>query len=267
MKKILILTLFLTLSNYSNAQEKITKIGNLEVTLTNNLNYKIGNLEVALKDLHGSDKSWEQAFAECAMLGDGWRLPTKDELNVLYRIKDKIGMNPGKWNNRSYWSSTEYGGGHAWVKAFGTLVQDEYLDKSYYEGNYPKRSTFNVRAVRTFLTSGYPSNTNEKINKIGNLEVAPATLTGVFSWEEASAMCAKLGDGWRLPTKDELNVLYQNKDKIGGFIQSRCCQLSYWSSTEYNSNTAWTQNFINGNQNSDGQYKDWGYYVRAVRTF
>lgn len=31
---------------------------------------------------------------------------------------------------------------------------------------------------------------------------------------------ADLGDGWRLPTKDELNVLYENKDKIGGFASN-----------------------------------------------
>ena len=39
--------------------------------------------------------------------------------------------------------------------------------------------------------------------------------------------CAALGGGWRLPTKDELNILYENKDKIGGFASN-----NYWSSTE-----------------------------------
>ena len=64
--------------------------------------------------------------------------------------------------------------------------------------------------------------------KIGNLEVMTEDLEGKMTWEDAMKACADLGDGWRLPTKDELNTLYQNKDKIGGFAD-----YGYWSSTEY----------------------------------
>jgi hypothetical protein len=35
-----------------------------------------------------------------------------------------------------------------------------------------------------------------------------------------------LGDGWRLPTEDELNFIYKNKDKIGSFSNSH-----FWSNT------------------------------------
>ena len=37
---------------------------------------------------------------------------------------------------------------------------------------------------------------------------------------------AKFND-WRLPTKDELNLIYKQKDSIGGFPQTGL----YWSST------------------------------------
>ena len=97
--------------------------------------------------------------------------------------------------------------------------------------------------------------------KIGNLEVMTEDLEGKMTWEDAMKACADLGDGWRLPTKDELNTLYQNKDKIGGFAD-----YGYWSSTELDNDYAWLQYFFNGYQSS-GYKKHFGYYVRAVRAF
>ena len=53
--------------------------------------------------------------------------------------------------------------------------------------------------------------------KIGNIEVAQYNFPKKMDWNDAKKACARLGAGWRLPTKDELNLLYQKKDKIGGF--------------------------------------------------
>jgi len=39
----------------------------------------------------------------------------------------------------------------------------------------------------------------------------------------------------------------------------------FWSSSEYNNNNAWYQNFSNGNQNNNN--KNNTYRVRAVRDF
>jgi hypothetical protein len=98
--------------------------------------------------------------------------------------------------------------------------------------------------------------------KIDNLEVMTEDLEGNYTWDDAMKACADLGDGWRLPTKDELNLLYENKEKIGGFAD-----IYYWSSTEYgNGLGAWHQFFYNGNQYFTN--KDFGAsYVRAVRAF
>ena len=65
---------------------------------------------------------------------------------------------------------------------------------------------------------------------------------------------------WRLPTKNELNLMYVLKSIIGGFANSH-----YWSSTESDYTYAWFQYFDNGYQYYD--YKPTTYYVRAVRAF
>ena len=95
--------------------------------------------------------------------------------------------------------------------------------------------------------------------KIGNLEVMTEDF-GEMNWHEAKKACADLGDGWRLPTKNELDVLYENKDKIGGFANDY-----YWSSTEGDFNGAWLQDFGVG---FHGNFVKYLYnYVRAVRAF
>ena len=99
--------------------------------------------------------------------------------------------------------------------------------------------------------------------KIGNLEVMTEDLGGMLQWNDAIKACADLGYGWRLPTKDELNLLYENKEKIGGFAFN-----NYWSSTEFDINFAWWQYFYNGFQGfGDGVQGNGAYYVRAVRAF
>jgi hypothetical protein len=84
---------------------------------------------------------------------------------------------------------------------------------------------------------------------------------GVMNWFEAVELCKSLGKGWRLPTKEELNILYKNKEEVCGFIYSY-----YWSSTENDNklNASWEQNFKNGTQNYNNKY--YTAHVRAVRS-
>ena len=96
--------------------------------------------------------------------------------------------------------------------------------------------------------------------KIDNLEVMTEDLEGRYTWDDAMKACADLGDGWRLPTKDELNLLYENKEKIGGFAKG-----DYWSATEYDNGSAWRQYFLDGTQLAND--KNGLSYVRAVRAF
>ena len=93
---------------------------------------------------------------------------------------------------------------------------------------------------------------------------------GDSNWYNAEAMAndaskhdsngAKFND-WRLPTKDELNLIFLQEESIGGFK----LDMSYWSSTEFDNVSAWLQYFLAGIQ--EGNDKDLTAVVRAVRAF
>jgi hypothetical protein len=56
-------------------------------------------------------------------------------------------------------------------------------------------------------------------------------------------------DDWRVPTKNELNVLFNNLAKIGGFDISGSKPAGwYWSSTPDDTYDAWCQRFSDGHQ-------------------
>ena len=66
---------------------------------------------------------------------------------------------------------------------------------------------------------------------------------------------------WFLPSKEELNLMYEAKSAIGGFSTDDV----YWSSSEASENPAWYQSFSTGSPSS--YYKHFTHYVRAIRSF
>jgi len=68
---------------------------------------------------------------------------------------------------------------------------------------------------------------------------------------------------WYLPSRDELNKLYENRYAIGGFDYSY--NSDYWSSSQYDAHYAMDQSFFDGAfwYTHKNQY----YNVRAVRSF
>lgn len=65
---------------------------------------------------------------------------------------------------------------------------------------------------------------------------------------------------WYLPNKEELDLLYNQKNVVGGFVSN-----FYWSSSKVSSVNAWLQDFGNGDQ--FGSIKNGDHGVRAVRAF
>jgi hypothetical protein len=90
------------------------------------------------------------------------------------------------------------------------------------------------------------------------------TRPGIY--ETISSLCANSTVGgytdWRLPTKDELAVLYNNRIEIGGFTIG--ISSWYWSSTIDSGAILWIQDFYDGEQKS--QFNSYSNRGRAVRT-
>jgi hypothetical protein len=72
-------------------------------------------------------------------------------------------------------------------------------------------------------------------------------------------------DDWFLPSKDELNQLFLQKEKVGRFAIDQTAP--YWSSTEYEiSNGAWRQTFADYFEQTIYGKSD-VFNVRAIRKF
>jgi hypothetical protein len=107
-----------------------------------------------------------------------------------------------------------------------------------------------TNAIESALGKGY-ANTDSIVK-----------VQGVGSY--AAKLCSDLVLGgysdWYLPSLFELNLLYQQKNVIGGFVNDY-----YWSSTEQDKNSAYGEYFSDGYQHS--YFKLDALYIRAVRAF
>ena len=90
------------------------------------------------------------------------------------------------------------------------------------------------------------NNTDQLISKNNN---STDTL-----WYYVNQHRTNTSKDWCVPSKDELNILYENKTTIGNFTINLSVYRYYWSSSDYSSNFAWSQIFSDGNQRDN--YKD-----------
>ncbi len=154
--------------------------------------------------------------------------------------------NPGK-----YQIGQSYGGGIIF-----------YLDESQEHGL--------IAATANQGTAAWgPMNftTNANGIAIGTGQTNTTTITsaqGVGNY--AAKICNDLTlngySDWYLPSRDELNQMYIQKEKIGGFT----LDAYYWSSSENDSDRVWGQFFMNGDKNSD-LAKSNELLVRPIRAF
>lgn len=96
-------------------------------------------------------------------------------------------------------------------------------------------------------------------SQIDKLEIADNDFPGTWTLSVAIRACAKLGDGWRLPTKEELDIIYKSKRELGGFKDEL-----YW----YNdANVKDSYGFFNFKDGEPGYVDEKGTgHIRAVRT-
>jgi hypothetical protein len=131
--------------------------------------------------------------------------------------------------------------------------------------------TYNSLLVGNTLTAvGSGALNTQNIIKSGSKVVA-----SYYPYHEgAIRVCTNYSAGgyrdWVLPSKDELKILFINRNIIGGFASvttpGTAINASYWSSSEYDLNYVWTQDFSSGVQTNETS-KNRLFGVRAIRYF
>ena len=90
------------------------------------------------------------------------------------------------------------------------------------------------------------------MGKVNTRIITLALGTGAYAAKYAEDLACSGVDDWFLPSKDELDLAYnrlaQNRvggqdSPVGGFNKGY-----YWTSTDYNNTTAWTEYFMDGQQ-------------------
>ena len=115
------------------------------------------------------------------------------------------------------------------------------------------------------------------MGKVNTRIITLALGAGKYAAKYAEDLVCGERDDWFLPSKDELDTAYnrlaQNRvgakdTPIGGFNKGY-----YWTSTDYNDKTAWSQYFMDGQQFDRVQTMDGNktpptpFWVRAIRAF
>lgn len=110
--------------------------------------------------------------------------------------------------------------------------------------------------------------TTDKVNGQNNQTV----IEQITDWRTkypAFAWCANQGEGWYLPSLNELTAIYRVKDKVDRTLEKmsrdKIQNAGYWSSTEEDEFCAWFVDVYDGYTSYYRKYN--GYYVCAVSAF
>ena len=191
-KLLLILIFFITINSIAQNKPSRDLIGTP---------FKIGYLEIAQYDFPEKMR-WFDASNACINLGEGWRLPDQNELDLIYNYASKI----ENLTDNYYWSSFVYN---------STISEDVWRQRIGDGQTYSARpdgpnNKHSVRAVRTDPKATAESiiQTFSSTIKFGFLEIAQSDFKDPMDLREAEYACFSLGNGWRLPTKEDLNTIF-----------------------------------------------------------
>jgi len=229
--------------------------------------------------------NWDKAMSECSKLGTGWRLPSRDELRSIH------------WSNilqlkNTYWSNTKGNSHSAFICKLGiplaangnvVVIYEEHSVRAVRP--FPEVGTSNTSSSTSFPssnTSNSPAANNNSNGNATQLKLGQEYLGGLIvllnadgksgliiqkndvptlmNWDKAMSECSKLGEGWRLPSRDELRDIHNNN-----ILQLK---NTYWSITKGNSHSAFICKLgipLAANGNVVVIYEE--HSVRAVRPF
>jgi hypothetical protein len=102
----------------------------------------------------------------------------------------------------------------------------------------------------------------KKTTIIDNLEIAQFDFPVIMNFDDATKACIELGEGWRVPNRIELDLMFNNLHILTNIKKRK----NYWSSEEHSINTgfAFGRDFLEANSSIYATKKA-SFMVRAVR--
>jgi len=145
-----------------------------------------------------------------------------------------------------------------------------FLDKGYYSDEWRYLEAASSDIMGKAACSEWGEWINGTNTSVGTGKKNTQLWVDHFQGNKKTGMAAQLVSqfaqggftDWFLPSKEELNFMYENLKKkgLGGFKND-----NYWSSSQVDSYALWSQNFSNGNQNSNNSTETCN--MRAIRAF
>lgn len=208
---------------------------------------------------------------------DTWRIPTAEELALLRAngyLKDAAYMSKSTSssrgivllvtdNNETYLQKEARLKEEARLREEARVRKQQIADGKGDNGVYKVGYYYNVDGKKGVVFEVTPDGKHGKMVRINQ---APSKM----DWYSAKSWCSNLGNGWRLPTKDELLVISRNRAALNAVLVAVGDEIPngwYWSSTEYDSDSsrAWGVPVGHGYTGHGSKYNT--DYVRAVSAF
>ena len=189
---------------------------------------------------------------------------TSQLLSVPYALYAANAGTATGGGNFTHYIGEEYGGGvifHLWKDSAGiehgliVALTDQSTSQAW-----SNLTSALIGASAQSIWDGL-SNSNSIVGQAGHTSSAAKLCLDLVSGGQSD---------WYLPSIQELNMLWNNYYTVARVLSqiSGATQLYnnyYWSSSEYANYNAWTFSFGYGSTLND--YKNFTYYVRAVRAF
>jgi uncharacterized protein (TIGR02145 family) len=256
------------------------------------------NNDATVGKKYGKLYNWYAVNDPRGLAPDGWHVPSDSEWTTLTTFLGGEKVAGTKMKSTSGWfdnlngtnisgfsglpggqrryngSFLEYGGGGTW---WSSTVENLYSAWAFFlfygDGESKTLDSsmsigYSVRCIKDSESNNLTDKniienpTIGKSMKIGNLEIAQNDFPNKMNWLDAKSACEKLENGWRLPSREELNLLYKKRATIGNLVADGI----YWSSTEVSSDNVWEVDFGVGGFGDyyvNDKLNNWN--VRAVR--
>lgn len=232
------------------------------------VNESISAVKICINDSsYPSSHMWRTVITEVEILSkDGKHSAGKEVNSIEYKVGDT-----GPAGGIIFYDKGNDSGGWQYLEA----APDDYT-KIVVNGEDQRRIVGFEWGEYEKDIAGDDATTAPELKKIGTGKENTKAIVEQLgeSTDYAAGICFQYElngyDDWYLPSRDELDLMYKNLHLkgLGNFSDtgSEYMEKAYWSSTETDAGSAWSQQFFDGKQNS--YYgKPFTFRVRPIRAF